>query len=160
MKKLILHPTDDLGEESELYTLLLHDETLGVTQKALKALRDELAQRIDHKLFIFQVPSTDDHYGFFLVDKTAREIAIIGDGFRGDGGGEGGAGHRAAQALLSIYGGKPLEMLPEDAIPFGEDAETYRKAVNKVLEIAGESRFEISQQRNPKYVDWCFSQRG
>ncbi|GAI88378.1 unnamed protein product, partial [marine sediment metagenome] len=162
MKTFILHPTDDLGEESELHTLMLHDETLGVTQRALKALRDELAQRIAHELFIFQVPATDAHcevYGFFLVDKTTNEIAIIGDGFRGDGGGEGGAGHRAAQALLSIYGVRPLEMLPEDAIPFGEDAETYREAVNKALEIAGESRFEIPQQRKPRYVDWCFSQR-
>ncbi|GAH57186.1 unnamed protein product [marine sediment metagenome] len=55
---------------------------------------------------------------------------------------------------------RPLEMLPEDAIPFSEDAETYRKAVNGALEIAGESRFLIPQQQNPKYVDWCFSQRG
>jgi len=145
------------------YRLTLHKETLGVTQRALKRLRDELAQRIDHELFVFQVPAGDSGhcgvYGFFLVDKTAREIAIIGDGFRADGGGEGGAGARAAQALLSIYGLRPLEMLPEDAILFREDTETYREAVNKALEIAGESRFEIPQQRNPQYVDWCFARR-
>ncbi|GAI98033.1 unnamed protein product, partial [marine sediment metagenome] len=69
------------------YALKLHKETLGVTQRALKALRDELAERIQHELLVFRVPSTDgahcEVYGFFLVDKTAREISIIGDGFRG-----------------------------------------------------------------------------
>lgn len=145
------------------YRLTLHKETLGVTRRALKALRDELAQRIDHELLVFQVPSGDsahgEVYGFFLVDKTAMEIAIIGDGFRGDSGGEGGAGHRAGQALLAIYGLRPIEMLPEDAIPFHSYTETYREAANKALQIAGESRFEISHQRNPRYADWCFSQR-
>jgi len=145
------------------YRLTLHEETLGVPQPALKALRNELAQRIDHELLVIQVPTGDGAhcgvYGFFLVDKSAREIVIIGDGFRGDGGGEGGASGRAAQALLSIYGLRPLEMLPEDAILFRKDTETYREAVNKALEIAGESRFEIPQQRNPQYVDWCFARR-
>lgn len=175
MKKVILYPGSDdisLGAESELLelgmpltqyinTLILHDETLGVTQRALKALRDELAQRIDHELLLFQVPAKDgahcEIYGFFLVDKTAREIVIIGDGFRGDNGGEGGAGHRAAQALLAIYGLRAtIEMLPDDAIDYREDISGYQGVTDKVLGIAEVAHFEIAREKNPGYVDWCF----
>ena len=145
------------------YKVTLHRETLGVTQRALKALRDELAARIDHELLVFQVPSQNgshcDIYGFFLVDRTAREIVIIGDGFRGDNGGEGGAGHRAAQALLAIYGLRPIEMMPEDAILYREDTSAYDEAIAKVLEIVGEYQFEIAWGKLPGYVDWCFRQR-
>ncbi|MBA7714667.1 hypothetical protein ES703_123697 [subsurface metagenome] len=145
------------------YRLTLHRETLGVTQRALKALRDELARRIEHEILVFQVPSPDgDHcevYGFFLVDKTAAEVAIIGDGFRGDSGGEGGSGHRAAQALLAIYGLTPIEMLPEDAIVYRDDPSAYRQAVDRALTIAGELHFDVAWLKNPRYVDWCFSHR-
>lgn len=143
------------------YKLTLHRETLGITQRALKALRDELALRIDHELLLFQVPASDgDHcevYGFFLVDRTAREIVIIGDGFRGDNGGEGGAGHRAAQALLALYGLRAtIEMLPDDAIDYREDIGGYQGIVDKVLEIAEVAHFEIAREKNPQYIDWCF----
>lgn len=145
------------------YNLTLHRETLGVTLRALKQLRDELAERIQHELLVFQVPSQDgshcDIYGFFLVDRTAKEIVIIGDGFRGDNGGEGGNGHRAAQALLAIYGLKPVEMMPEDAIRYREDISVYDEAIAKVLELAEEYRFEIAQQKIPGYMDWCFRHR-
>ncbi len=144
------------------YRITLHQETLGITQRALKALRDELAQRISHEILVFQVPSEDDShceiYGFFLVDKTDKEIVIIGDGFRGDGGGEGGAGHRAALALLAIYHLVPIEMMPEEAIAYREDAwAAYREIADKVLEIAEISKFDIAQENTPEYVDWCFS---
>ena len=145
------------------YKITVHQKTLGVTQRALKALRNDLALRIDHELLIFQVPSTDgahcEVYGFFLVDKTAREITVIGDGFRGDNGGEGGAGHRAAQALLSIYGLRAIEMPPEEAILYREDASAYREVADKVLEIAEEYHFDIAQEKRPQYVDWCFARR-
>lgn len=147
------------------YRLTLHQETLGITQRALKALRDELAQRISHEILVFQVPSRDgwdycEIYGFFLVDKTDKEIAIIGDGFRGDGGGEGGSGHRAAQALLTMYGLKPIEMMPEEAIVYREDAwAAYREIADKVLGIAEQYRFEVAQDNRAQYVDWCFARR-
>lgn len=145
------------------YALKLHKETLGVTQRALKALRDELALRIDHELLVFQVPSTDgahcEVYGFFLVDNTAREIVIIGDGFRGDNGGEGGTGHRAAQALLALYRLKPIETMPEEAISYGEDILPYHEMANKVLEIAKEYHFNVPLDNHPQYVDWCFARR-
>lgn len=144
------------------YRLTLHEETLGITHRALKSMRDELAQRINHEILIFQVPSQNgshcDIYGFFLVDKTAREVIIIGDGFRGDNGGEGGAGHRAVQALLAIYGLRPIEMMPEEAVLYRNDAdEAYRKAVDNILEIAEEYKFEVPHDNVARYVDWCFS---
>lgn len=177
MKKVILYPTDDLelGEEEDVIAtlpedlrplpgiilLILHDETLGITQRALKALRDELAERIDHELLVFQVPSVNGShcaiYGFFLVDKTSKQIVIIGDGFRGDNGGEGGKGHRAVQALLALYGLKPIEMMPEEAVLYRADVEVYRETVNKVLELAGEEKFRVPQENSPQYVDRCFS---
>lgn len=143
------------------YRLTLHKETLGITQRALKALRDELAQRIDHELLLFQVPSSDGAhcgiYGFFLVDRSAKEIVIIGDGFRGDGGGEGGTGHRAAQALLALYGLKAtIEVLPEEAILYREDISGYQEMADKVLGIAKVAHFEIAREKTPQYVDWCF----
>lgn len=145
------------------YRITLHKETLGVTQRALKALRDELASRIQHELLVFQVPSSDgahcEIYGFFLVDKTASELVIIGDGFRGDGGGEGGAGARAALALLAIYHLVPIEVMPEDVILYREDISAYREIVDKVLGLAGEYQFEIAQEKIPEYVDWCFTRR-
>ncbi len=164
MKKLILYPTDELGPGREsLYTLVLYDETLGITQRALTALRDELAQRIERELLVFQVPSGDgahcEVYGFLLMDKTAKEVSIVGDGFRGDNGGEGGAGHRAAQALLAMYGLKPIEMMPEDAVDYREDISAYREIIDKVLEIAKEYRFEVPKQCKTQYVDWCFARR-
>lgn len=144
------------------YKVTLHRETLGVTQPALKALRDELALRIDHEICVFQVPSQDgdgcDAYGFFLVDKTTNEITIIGDGFRGDNGGEGGKGHRAAQALLAIYGLKPFE-LPDDAAPYVEDLSLYNGISDIVAELAGAFGFIIAWGKVPRYVDWCFSGR-
>ncbi|MBA7701527.1 hypothetical protein ES703_110267 [subsurface metagenome] len=167
MKKIILYPPDHLAEDyfntvASINTLILHDETLGVTQRALKALRDELAERIQHELQVFQVSFGDgahyEVYGFFLVDKTAREVVIIGDGFRGDGGGEGGAGARAALALLAIYHLVPIEVMPDKAILYREEPEAYREIVEKVLEIAEEYHFEIAREKTPQYVDFCFSQ--
>ena len=143
------------------YTLRLHRETLRTAQ-SLKALRNELAKRISHELLVFKVPSIDgahgEVYGFFLVDKTARDIVIIGDGFRGDGCGESGAGHRAALALLAIYHLVPIEVMPEEAILYRDDASAYQEIADKVLEMAEESHFEIAWGKIPQYCDFCFSQ--
>lgn len=143
------------------YKLTLHRETLGVTQRALKALRDELAARIDHEVLIFQVPSRDGPhvrcYGIFLVDRTTEEIVIIGDGFRGDNSGEGGKGHRAAQSLLSIYGLTPVELGGTPyTVDYVDDVSAYQERVNDALRLAGEYHFEIAWGKLPGYVDWCF----
>ncbi len=145
------------------YKIILHKDTLGITQRALKALRDELAQRIEHELIVFQVPSGAHSecgcYGFFLVDRTAGEIAIVGDGFRADGCGEGGAGARAALALLTIYHLAPIEMVSEDANPYRGDIPSYQKTVDRVLGLVTQFSFEIAKEKPPSYIDWCFSHR-
>ncbi len=103
---------------------ILHKETLGVTEPALKALRDEILKRYDHKLAIAQVPAIEhgghsEGYGFAIFDETMEHIIIIGDGFRADGGGTGGAGHRAAQSLIHLMGLKVC--IVTEPIEFDED---------------------------------------
>jgi len=110
-------------------TVTAHTDSFGITHRALKALRDELADRIDHRIAVWELPSlVMDHvdgYGLVIVDWITSEAVVIGDGFRGDGRGEGGAGHRAALALLSMYGVKPLKW---DPVEFSPDAEWHRVA--------------------------------
>lgn len=142
--------------------IILHHDTLGVTQPALLALRNELAARITHHIVVFEVPTAEAYcqtYGFFIVDLDVKEVAIIGDGFRSDEGGEGGAGHRAAQALLAIYGIKPEEALPEEAISYTDDESMYREPAEKMAELALEYDFKQPYFNKPGYVDWVFSKR-
>jgi hypothetical protein len=89
----------------------IHTETFGATDPSLKALRDEIMLRFDHRLSIIEALVKEDDindtckgYGFVIFDADTEETIIIGDGFRADGGGEGGQGHRAAQALLRLMG--------------------------------------------------------
>jgi len=145
------------------FKLTLHEESLGITQKALWALRDELAKRAAHKLVVYRVPSVDgghcDIYGVFIIDFTDEEIAIIGDGFRGDNGGEGGAGHRAAQALMAIYGLNPLEMMPDDAIDYTENMSLYAPIARKLQDYAEAENPRVPVWLAPHYVDWVFASR-
>lgn len=131
--------------------IVVHEDTFGITQRALKSLRDELADRIDHAIVVWQLLARDmDHvncYGFCIIDTTSDEAVIIGDGFRGDGGGEGGAGHRAAQALLSIY--RICSML-WDPIDFYPDNDW--EVLVKSLELATGGP-TVARERNPHYIE-------
>jgi len=142
----------------------VHTDTFGITQKALKALRDELAARIDHYIEVWELPSGDNlgqgqHsqcYGVVIIDHTVKEAAIIGDGFRGDNGGEGGAGHRAAQALLSIYGFCSTETYYE-LTEFSEGKD-WRDLIKELEDLGSEDeqsrgRWKITRFRTPHYID-------
>ena len=110
----------------------LHENTLGTTEPALQAMRNELATRIRHKLVVCEVPADNarECYGFIIVDHTTGEDIIIGDGFRADGGGTGGAGHRAIQAFLLVMGIRPIQLGPEEAVPFTEQVLHYLPALD------------------------------
>jgi len=88
--------------------IIFKECTCGSTLYALKALRDELILRANHSIIPVILRDIQgehvDLYGFILVDLTADEGVIIGPSFRGDGGGEGGAGHRSAMALFDLMG--------------------------------------------------------
>jgi len=129
--------------------IILCNETLGITQRALKVLRNTLAYRIDNKLDVWQVNSLDTiAYGFIILDYTKQQAIIIGDGFRSDGGGEGGAGHRAAQALLAIYGITPVEA--EEPLDYTEDVEDYINLIDNLPEMHP----HIPEVENPHYIDF------
>ena len=81
----------------------MNQEALGITERSLKVLRDEIARRVDHDLMVLEIPTSDITCGYLIVDRTAREAVFTGDGFRTDGGGEGGAGYRAAEAYLDLF---------------------------------------------------------
>jgi len=81
----------------------LDQDSLGITERSLKVLRDEIARRVDHDLMVLEIPTSDITCGYLIVDRTLNEAVFTGDGFRTDGGGEGGAGYRAAEAYLDLF---------------------------------------------------------
>ena len=83
------------------------ENTFGITQRSLKKLRDELAGRVRNKIAVLEIQTSDITCGFLLIDKTLNQAIWTGDGFRTDGGGEGGAGYRTAEALFRIFGVRP-----------------------------------------------------
>ncbi|MBW1930270.1 MAG: hypothetical protein JRJ13_14100 [Deltaproteobacteria bacterium] len=85
----------------------LDQEALGITERSLKILRDEIARRVDHDLMVLEIPTSDITCSYLIVDRTVNQAVFTGDGFRTDGGGEGGAGYRAAEAYLDIFRLKP-----------------------------------------------------
>jgi len=87
--------------------LILDEDTLGITGRSLKALRDEIARRADHELLVLEISTSDITCGYLVVDRTASEAVFTGDGFRTDGGGEGSAGYRASQVILKTFGLRP-----------------------------------------------------
>jgi len=129
--------------------IFLYSETLGITSKALMILRNVLANKIGHELEVWQVAALDGMaYGLIVMDYTKEQAVIIGDGFRPDGGGEGGAGHRAAQALLAIYGIKLHES--DEVVDYTEDVEDYTELVASIPRIHP----IIPQSQHPQYIDF------
>lgn len=133
----------------------VYEETFGITRKSLKALRDELAGRIDHILSVWELPAEDTQaecYGLCIVDLTVDEAVIIGDGFRRDGGGEGGAGHRAALALLSIFGFSGLLLGRGPTSEFSHRSTDYYWR-NVVAKVSYNETKVLTRDRTPYYID-------
>ena len=142
----------------------VHEDTFGITQKALQALRDELATRIDHYIEVWEIPSGEYYsgpprdsqiYGVAILDHTVDEAVIIGDGFRGDGGGEGGAGHRAAQALLSIFGfSMPYPYYELMQFSEGKDWQDLVKDLEDwAVDAQSRDQWKTGRYRTPRYID-------
>jgi len=87
-----------------LYKVNYKGETDGITRRSLQKLRNDIADNRTHKMVAVVVRTSDIGCGIALVDLTSRSIHWSGDGFRTDGGGEGGAGYRGAMAMLKAWG--------------------------------------------------------
>jgi hypothetical protein len=88
----------------QIRDVLLYEDSLGITQRSLKVLRDTLSRSIDHRLAVVEVQTSDITCGFLVLDADAQLGVFTGDGFRHDGGGEGGAGYRSALKLIDAFG--------------------------------------------------------
>lgn len=86
------------------WTLRLDEETLGITQRSVDQLRAILCAAHENEITILQVPTDDITCGYLIADHTLKAATFSGDGFRTDGGGEGGAGMKTAQRLLELLG--------------------------------------------------------
>jgi len=91
-----------------MYAVIYDESTFGITEKSLKMLRNALAERIDHRITVVEVPTDEICCGFLILDKDVEEAVFSGDGFRTDNGGEGGAGYKSAKALLQVFGIPPI----------------------------------------------------
>lgn len=87
------------------YTL----KACGISQKSLRRLRDILACWYDVKIVVIAIITGEWTYGYLVIENALGDAFWTGDGFRHDGGGEGGAAATAARALLAIYGIKELQ---------------------------------------------------
>lgn len=94
--------------------VIFDENNFGVTQRSLKALRSALsyAAVAGHEIGIVEVPTGSLCCGFLVVDKITNSAVFTGDGFRTDGGGEGGAGYRSALGLVTLFGGSSLWIFP------------------------------------------------
>jgi len=138
--------------------VIFKEGTHGSTLNALKALRDELILRAKHRIIPLIVKDSwgthVDLYGIFLVDLTTKEGIVIGAGFRGDGGGEGGAGHRSAMALFELMG---LYLFTFDReisfTDYWNDEVFFSNLLSDILnwEEQGE-RGQIILERKPEYI--------
>lgn len=129
--------------------IFLYGETIGITQRSLRALRDTIGRSYDHELEVWQVDAVDGiAYGFVIMDYTAEIATIIGDGFRSDGGGEGGAGHRAAQALLALFGLKPMH--GDTPLDYTQNVEDYEDLIHDIPRVNP----VVPSTKVPPYIDY------
>ena len=154
-------------------------EAEGITGRSLQMLRGALVECYNHPAAVVRVQTSDITCGFLVVfrrhDVHSRavlnpvpgheqyEATWSGDGFRTDGGGEGGAGMATAEALLQIFGfsGRYVEGAPwlyehKTIAGLGELAEMkfqalYSMAVEAIGRL-GDRDFIIPKFSKPIYL--------
>lgn len=135
------------------------ENTFGITQRSLKLLRDTIALNCDRPLMVVEVPTDHLCCGFMIFVKKEYGIEVIwtGDGFRLDGGGEGGAGYRTAETILYLFGVKPFgwENWQSYEDLYTSTKEVIRKSIKEmaeqILETIGDG-FTVPTTSNPPYI--------
>ena len=153
-----------------------HDLTpTGIALWSLWRLRDILARWYDSKVVVIAVITGDYTYGYLVIENALGDAFWTGDGFRHDGGGEGGAAAIAARALLAIYGVKELQywekvdLCPGNELLRMEEGsgidnsvlkgkaklkEVFQAVVDEVFNAASikDSDYELLSSREPQYI--------
>lgn len=133
--------------------------SFGITEKSLKMLRNILAEKINREIYVVEVLTNNLCCGYFIFDLLDGSATFTGDGFRTDGGGEGGAGYKSANVLLSLYGIYPFvtevgtlgEVL---ALPKDEIGDWLKKVAEEII-VSGRIRdadFRKPADNRPEYV--------
>lgn len=138
--------------------VVFEENTFGITRTSLKMLRDKLAEAVNHRIVVFEIPTSDLCCGFLILDWEWQSATFTGDGFRMDRGGEGGAGYKTAEVLFSIFNIKPIpsnEILDVTDLYQGDKASTERKLLALAEKLADEvydSEFQTPSEWDPSYV--------
>lgn len=91
--------------------------SFGITRKSLWEFRNILAGLISDKILVVRVNTGGITCGFFIFEEVSEGQVTAywtGDGFRTDGGGEGGRGHAMAMNVLRIFGVNYLDYYDDD----------------------------------------------
>lgn len=131
--------------------------TFGITQRSLKMLRNSIAARYTHRIAVIEVPTSNSCCGFLVLDRDERESIWTGDGFRIDGGGEGGAGYRTAQALFNMF---RLVSIPWEMVNFEEvytkpekEIESWLMSLSQeITDSLEEEKYRRPSESMPNYL--------
>lgn len=142
----------------EITHVIYDPNTFGITQKSLKMLRNALAEKVNHRIVVVEVPTNDVCCGYFILDWELQNATWTGDGFRTDAGGEGGAGYRSAKVLFSLFGISLIhhsEQINCNEVYSLQKGQTQRQLKALAAKIAGdiiEEEFFKPRERQPGYV--------
>ena len=112
---------------------------------------------------VIQVASSDICCGYLILNKTRHCAVWSGDGFRTDGGGEGGRGQKNARQLLEMFGlsytfleSVSSENMFKNVInsPWTDEqviGKALLKAANKVWDECDETEYKSAYYETPKY---------
>jgi len=141
----------------EIKQIIFDENSFGITQRSLKVLRNTLSRSIDQHIAVVEIPTNDLCCGYLILNRDTGVATFTGDGFRIDGGGEGGAGYRSAQALMTLFG---IKVFPADPVDLGEiyigGRESVRRKLHKVAKelqgLIGDHEYIRISDRMPGYV--------
>jgi len=141
----------------EITHIVFNPNTFGITQKSLKMLRNVLAEKVNRRIAVVEVATNDICCGYFIFDWELQNATWTGDGFRFDGGGEGGAGYKSAKVLFQFFGVSTnlWEQVNFDEIYSLDEGETQQQLKALAQKIAGgisDEEFFRPSERMPEYV--------
>lgn len=140
----------------ESYDVKWNEDAWGITNKSLTNFRNALVDCWNDRIALFEAGTMQEGeiVGFVVVNKDKKQIIFTGDGFRRDGGGEGGTGYRSVKHLCDLLGieqSKILQFDIADTMEFDPDY-VKREILNCVEKLEGEYFIPKSDCKSSSYV--------